>query len=415
MGSASHILLAFLASLGLAVPARSATLDLSASKGVSWLSSQRNLDDGSWGATEAEKYVQTSEAVIALGALNQQNAAYYGGVAWLGNHAPANIDFTARRILAQGAANRAIGADLAVLQAAQNLAAPGNNGWGLSKTYQGSTLDTALTLQALNQQGVSTNVAQAVAYLTASQLTGTDSGWALGQETISDPIATAQVLIALIPQKALAGVPNAITKGFAALNAKVTAASPAPLIALAVVANLRNGNTLQGTSLLNTLLNQQLNDGSWGDDAFTTTLALRAVAAGAGKDLTEQKQTVNIPDAALRNAINAALGQGALDQITAGQLLLLTSLNASGMGITDLTGLQGAKNLQSLDVSNNLIPSFAPIASLNITNLNESGNPGYVPPAASADSGDVPTLPEWGTILLASLLLMTTLRAGRRT
>lgn len=116
------------------MPAWSVTLDAAVSKGVAWLCTQRNVDDGSWGASEADKYVQTSEAVIALGALNQQNAAYYGGVAWLGNHAPANIDFTARRVLALGAANRTIGADLAVLQAAQSLASPGNNGWGLSKT-----------------------------------------------------------------------------------------------------------------------------------------------------------------------------------------------------------------------------------------------------------------------------------------
>lgn len=264
----------------------------------------------------------------------------------------------------------------------------------------------------MNQQGVSTNVAQAVSYLTASQLSSTDSGWALAQEASSDPVATAQVLIALIPQKTLTGVPNAITKGFTALNAKVTAASPAPQIALAVIANLRNGNTTQATNLLNALLNKQLNDGSWSDDAYTTTLALRAVAAGAAKDLSAQKQTVNIPDTALRNAINAALGQGALDQITAGQLLLLTTLNASNMGITDLTGLQGAKNLQTLDVSKNQISSFAPIASLNIPTLDESGNPGYV--AQGGNSGDVPTLPEWGVILLGSLLMLQSLRVQRR-
>jgi len=34
-------------------------------------------------------------------------------------------------------------------------------------------------------------------------------------------------------------------------------------------------------------------------------------AAGAGKDLTAQKQTVAVPDNALRAAINAALGHGA--------------------------------------------------------------------------------------------------------
>jgi hypothetical protein len=39
---------------------------------------------------------------------------------------------------------------------------PDDGSWGLSKTYQGSALDTALVLQAYNQAGVSTNVTNAV-------------------------------------------------------------------------------------------------------------------------------------------------------------------------------------------------------------------------------------------------------------
>ena len=394
-----------------------ATQDTAAANGSAWLTQKRSVVDGSWGVTDADKYVQTSEAVIALGALNKNGAAYYGGVAWLGNHAPGNVDFAARRILALGAANHAVTADLTLLQLAQALAAPGNNGWGLSQTYQGSALDTALSLQALNQQGVTGNVALAVAYLVGSQLTGSDSGWALGQETVSDPVTTAQVVIALVPQNALGGVSAAITKGLAALNAKVTASSPTPQLALAIVANLRNDpNSAQATTLLNGLLGRQTADGSWDADPYSTALALRAVAAGAGKDLAAQKLAVNMPDDALRAAVNATLGQGAMDRITAGQLLLLTSLNASGLGIADLTGLQGARNLRTLDVSKNNISSFTPIAGLNITSLNESGNPGYKPPPPPPGNGvgDVPTLPEWGSLLLATTLLFLSLRTRPR-
>jgi len=386
-------------------------LDTAGGNGVAWLNQQRNADDGSWGAGDAVKYVQTSEAVLALGALNQQGPAYYGGVAWLGNHAPANIDFTARRVLALGAANHALSADLLALQTAQNLAAPGNSGWGLSKTYQGSPLDTGLSLQALTQQGVTANVPQAVAYLVGTQLTGADKGWALGQETASDPVTTAQVLIALIPLKAVnAAVPAAVTNGLAALNAKITAASPTPQIALAVVANLRNDpDSAQAISLLNTLLGRQVANGSWGDDIHATGLALRAVAAGAGKDLAAQKQAVAVPDNALRAAINAALGHGALDALTVGQMRRLTSLTASGLGISDLTGLQYATNLTYLDVSNNDINSFDPLADLTGATVIATGNPGYVPPVQLAD-GDVPTLPEWGAIILGSLLLLISTR-----
>jgi len=408
------LLLGTILSWAFCVPAAYATLATSSSNGASWLTLQRNVDDGSWGASDAVKYVQTSEAVIALRALNQQGMAYFGGLAWLANHEPANIDFTARRVLALGAANQSVSADLQALQSAQNLSTPGpgNNGFGLSGTYQGSPLDTALTLQALTQQGVTTNVSQAVTYLTSSQLTGTDTGWALGQETTSDPITTAQVLIALIPLKAVSSaVPAAIINGLAALNAKVNTTSPVSQIALTIVANLRNNpSSTYAVTLLAALQSQQAADGSWGEDILATGLSLRAVAAGAGKDLSSQKAPISIPDNALRTAINNALGQSALNAITLGQIQQLTTLNASGLNISNLTGLQYATNLTYLDVRNNKIGSFAPIAGLSAPTILETGNPGYV--AASSNS-DVPTLPEWGEILLAGILLIIALKSSR--
>ncbi len=61
----------------------------------------------------------------------------------------------------------------------------------------GPPSDTALALQAYQQTSVAEDVA-AVAYLKSAQLTGTDAGWAVAEETSSDPATTAQVLIALI-------------------------------------------------------------------------------------------------------------------------------------------------------------------------------------------------------------------------
>jgi hypothetical protein len=66
---------------------------------VQWLSKNQNID-GSWGATADVKLPCTVEAVLALQALNQQNAAYYAGITFIENHAAPNIDYTARRILA---------------------------------------------------------------------------------------------------------------------------------------------------------------------------------------------------------------------------------------------------------------------------------------------------------------------------
>ena len=406
------IFIAVLPFAGVTPPAAAGVYDVAANKGVTWLVQQRNSVDGSWGASNEVKYIQTSEAVLALAALNQLGTAYYGGISWLDNHPSSNVDFAARRILTLGAAGAAVNLDLQALQAAQSLSASGNSGWGLAGAYQGAPLDTGLSLQALTQQNINTNVSAAIAFLASAQLTGTDTGWALGQETTSDPVATAQVLMALAalrPAYPTGTLPTALSKGVTALNARVNGTSPSNVIALAALANLRvDPNSTQAPTLLSALTGQQAVDGSWGGDPYVTALALRALGAGLAKDIAVQKQAVDLPDDNLRAAINAALGHGALDTVNKGQLLQLTVLDASGRGIKDLTGLQGATNLTSLDLHNNLIGSFAPIAGLT-PNVNETGNPGYVVASGSGDT-DAPTLPEWGAILMAALLMTTILR-----
>lgn len=410
MRSRSGLVVLMTCALLLPVTVMAQTLDGSANSAVNWLLTQQNPDDGSWGATDEVKYVQTSEAVLALAALNHRTPPYYAGLTWLQNHAPVNIDHTARRVLALQSNGSSVTSDLQALQTAQALAAPGNSGWGLSKTYQGSALDTALVLQAYNQAGISTNVSNAVSYLISTQLTGTDKGWVVGQESASDPTTTAQVLIALIPLKATnASLPAVISNGLAALNAKVSTTSPLSQQALAVVANLRNAATsAPATTLLNNLsATQRTTDGSWGGDIQATALAVRAEAAGIGRDLSVQQQAVNIPDAKLRAAINQALGRNTMDALNRGELAQLTSLNLSGLGITNLTGLQYATNLVTLDVRGNTISDYSPIAALTATVLKDT--------QVASTSGDVPTLPEWGMILMGSLLMLITLRHTRKT
>lgn len=351
------------------------TLDASANNAVNWLLAQQNADDGSWGATDEVKYVQTSEAVLALAALNKRIPQYYAGLTWLQNHAPVNIDHTARRVLALQSNGSSVASDLLSIQTAQALSSSGNSGWGLSKTYQGAALDTALALQAYNQAGIGINVSNAVTYLLGAQLTGTDQGWVIGQESISDPATTAQVLMALTPLKAInTSVPTTISNGLAALNAKVTTASPVSQQALAVIANLRNAAVSpQATALLNNLAATQGTDGSWGSNIQATALAVRAEAAGIGRDLTDQQQAVNMPDAKLRAAVNQALGRGAMDQLNRGELAQLTTLSAAYRGITDLTGLQYAINLTYLDLSGNSlnIPANADSDADGVTDLDE--------------------------------------------
>ena len=65
-------------------------------------------------------------------------------------------------------------------------------------------------------------------------------------------------------------------------------------------------------------------------------------------------QTVNVPDANLREAINEALGKTPNAQITADEMAGLRELRAVSLDIKNLKGLEAAVNLENLDLTNNV-------------------------------------------------------------
>jgi len=139
---------------------------------------------------------------------------------------------------------------------------------------------------------------------------------------------------------------------------------------------------------------------------------MRAFAAADGTDSTANQSSVLVPDNNLRTAINTALGRNAMDSLDRSELLRLTDLTAAGMAISDLTGLEWALNLQTADLRNNNIISTAPIYNLTqLTTALLDGNPVVV--ANNDRDEDIPTLPEWGVILMAMLLLTLSARKQR--
>ncbi len=80
--------------------------------------------------------------------------------------------------------------------------------------------------------------------------------------------------------------------------------------------------------------------------------------------LTTVAQTVDIPDDNLREAINEALGKALDARITVEEMETLTRLDAHNRGISDLTGLETAINLDSLELNHNLISDISPLAGL---------------------------------------------------
>lgn len=389
--------------------------DATAQQAASYLELTQNLSDGSWGATDNLKPLYTSQVVQALYGYNRLKPQYYAGINWLENHRMLNVDYTARRMMALSPTKDDLSKDLAYLINAQNLPIPGNNGWGISSTYQGSPLDTALTLQALSAVVNNVNVSSAITYLQSTQLSGAESGWPLAQEGVSDPSTTAQAIIALAPRLGVSS--PVITNAINTLKSKVNTGSSVSEQALAARAYLTvYANGTDAIPLLNNLKTIQNAGGMIGPDAYTTALALQAFATSAGKDLTALRDTVSVPDQNLRNAINQALGNNALDSLNKGDMANLITLDISGRNVKSLVGLEWATNLTYLNATNNLLASTAPISGLtNLTQVSLNGNPSnpaYIPPVKGAD---VPTLPEWGMIILGFIMLVQVIFLKRRT
>ena len=75
-------------------------------------------------------------------------------------------------------------------------------------------------------------------------------------------------------------------------------------------------------------------------------------------------QTVSIPDANLREAINEALGKAPDARITVDEMETLRELRAVSMDIRNLAGLETSVNLENLRLNNNSISSISPLAGL---------------------------------------------------
>ncbi len=238
--SARWTVLLLLLTAGFVPCAFASPYDNAGQRAADWLAVNMIPADKTWGSEQDLKYLAAAEVALGLASWNRRSYEYYAALTWLSNHSPSNVDFASRRVLALGPGGQSVSSDLSFLLSAQssNLVAPGNGGLGLNVGYQGSPLDTALALQAYTQAAATTDVAASIASLKNAQLTGTDKGWVIGQETSSDPITTAQVLIALIPYRS--SDPTLVTpiaNGLAALNAKVGTTSTSVMKALAALAN----------------------------------------------------------------------------------------------------------------------------------------------------------------------------------
>ncbi|WP_018079025.1 leucine-rich repeat domain-containing protein [Thiobacillus denitrificans] len=409
-----RIAYSFLLALIAASAAQAGVYATPAQRAAEWLETQQDASDGSWhDVSEARTFLQTAEAVLALHQVNRRRAPYYAGQTWLENHDPQNLDAQARRLLVLRATQSSAQPDIDGLLAATTIPATGQAGWGLAERYQASPLDTALALDALRTAGASFDSAQAVAYLKAAQLTATgDKGWPTAAGSTTDAYTTARVVMALAPYKATdSTLAIPLADAVATLKTLVTTSSAPHVRAAAALAYLRiDPASADAVTLLDSLVTlQRAADGGFDAGVFAAGLIAQAFAAGEGADAATSRERVNVPDAALRDAINAALGRGAMDQLNRGELSQLTTLDISNSDVSSLEGLQYATSLTTLNASNNNISDTSPIAGLtNLTSTNLAGNP-----VSSPSDGDVP-IPLWALGALGAALMGAVNRANRR-
>ena len=89
---------------------------------------------------------------------------------------------------------------------------------------------------------------------------------------------------------------------------------------------------------------------------------------------TTPAQTVNIPDVGLRGAINKSLDKASDAPITRSEIATLRRIDAHDVGMSDLTGLEFATQLEEIRCNDNLISDLSPLTGLAKLSVVEFGN-----------------------------------------
>ena len=114
---------------------------------------------------------------------------------------------------------------------------------------------------------------------------------------------------------------------------------------------------------------------TWTSNFSEIVTVLRSPDSSVVKPVTPRTEripgaSVHIPDPNLRAAIAEALGKAPGAAITVAEMVTLTSFTANDRDIRNLTGLEFAKNLEVLELNNNLIADLSPLTELiNLRNL----------------------------------------------
>jgi len=441
----------------------SADVDSARGGGIAYLLSNQN-GDGSFKSSAGLEIAATASAADALATAGVRHGQNYGSaIAYLANADGGSVDSLARSLAALRTAGVNLSAHESRLLASRNAA----GGWGAYSGFASSFPDTTLAIAALGLPVAGGDfISAACVILMAqrpdfswsyfdSQAAMIPAGFSAGAIVpTAHAVAALQAYVAVAPTVTCNATPyslaNAIANGIAWLLGKRNAgdggfgeegASAVIETALAYgVLKAQASSPEPATSgALAYLLAQQNANGSWRDDVFHTAAVLRTFPATVMADTDKD----GIPDAS-----EAPLNK---NPAVADSRDLLPGNGAGGVGLTAPLLAASGQTFQNLSVNLSAYGGTPPYAFRLVAGslppglyLGSSGLISGTPTAAGEydfdyavtdavgteahrigrlsiaaappppDDGDVPTLPEWGALALAVLLLRMAARSGRK-
>ncbi len=461
MGRNLAVALVFLFAVSGAHAATQAQIDQMRAKAYAWLF-QNQKGDGSWSATDGLEVHATSavlDAFINVGIKRGNN--YNAAVANLANVTPSSIDGQSRQL----STLYRTGSDVSQLGTQLQASANAFKTWGAFPGHAPDPLDTALAVSALYDTTTSYSNATSLTALCSAILTkqnSADLGWSYNNapSAVATSAITPTAYAILTLQKAISRgltsgtcsgtnytfstvIGNGITFLLAKQNAdhgfgdNGTSGVLETALAYGAIQAANPGNPAL-SSAQDYLVGMQQATGGWANDPFQTALALQTLPATTLTDTDKD----GIPDAVetVLATTNPTIADGrgllpgngqAVTGITSPQLLLTApiyqpfnyQINASGgtapYHFMIVAGeLPGGLTLASSGAIAGT-PSIAGAFSFIYEISDNAGNTQTVngqfqieSPVQVAES-DAPTLPEWGVLLMGSILLLTMFRANR--
>jgi hypothetical protein len=460
------ILLPALAFNASAAAPTAAQLNQARIAGLAWLVTHQS-GDGSWKETNSASLQPTSAAISALANAGiTLGFPYSTAVTYLQNNDAASVDSLARQIITLNGAGLSVSPFIATLNQWQN----SHGDWGAYKGYDTSLPDTPLALTALLQanaantatlptvlcndllaaqlpdnsfpqlvHGVAGSPTQKVGALlptiysaVALQTVQSKMGWA----SLSCPTTYTLGTVVSNAVTWMLGKQSATDGGFGDFGQSTVLETALAYHALASIQP-----TTYATAMGNAqgfLVAQQGTDGSWGGDPLATALALQTLPKLAAGTLVDSNKN-GVPD-----VVETYLGMNPTAPtrtLTSGNGLSVAGLTASQLLAS---GIQYQPFTFTLTASGGTAPYSWSLASgylpdgltLNASTGQIGGTPttpgtfnfSYAVTDAAAAStsvaaqiavaassnADVPTLPQWGEIVLALLLLATLAAKARK-